>query len=520
MTATESGSSGQLAAEPPDAGDKPAPRKLVRLEDPVPLSESIIWRLHEEYFASAGIGAWATGAVPHVVTTGPILALSYARIVEGFVADCRDGCFGPVDPGQPLFVVELGAGSGRFGFQFLKALRPEAVEPFRVVYVLTDRVESNVRFWAENGKFDEFVAADRVDFARFSAGSDSSIHLERSGLDLDAGRIANPMVAIANYFFDVLPQDLFAVIGDELCEELVSAYGETGVKPEATRDYLRGVRIAMKRRPVGDHRYGNDRDRLLHESVSESGSAPASAGKGSGRRFLFPSGAIQAVRGLSELSSDRVLVIAGERLPRDPVPVGDERPNHLFNPASALSIGIHGGSISLPVDLGAVARAAGQKPAALLTPRYPPTSLLVSAILGGERGDARSTRAAFAAAVDDLLPGSMHQVLRCVLRRGGREIATLRDLLAILRLARFDPRIFDKCRGRLETLLVDAPSSLVDDAIESLHAVFELDYPLTESTDLAADIANLLEKVGRLGEARWFMDRSNSRPDDEGAGAL
>jgi hypothetical protein len=500
----------------------PTEQALVRLEEPVPLSQSVLWRLHDEYFASAGIDAWASGAVPHQVTTGPALALSYAKIVEGFVADCLAGRFGSIDTNAPLFVLELGAGSGRFGFQFLKALRPEAVAPFRLVYVLSDKVEANVRFWSENGKFDEFLTAGRVDFARFAAGADSSIHLDKAGLDLEPGRVVNPMVAIANYFFDVLPQDLFAIVGDHLYEDLVSAHGSE-VEAEATRDYLRAVRISLTRRRVGDHHYGDDRDRLLRQFtedlprdlVPDSANKSGSGKVASGRRFLFPSGAIQAITGLSRITSERMLVLAGERLPRDPVPVGDEGPDHLFNPASALWIGIHGGSISLPVNLAIVAGAPGQQPTALLKPRYPPTSLLVAAILVGERAQATSTRAAYVTAVDDLLPGAINQLLRITLRGAGQHVATLGDLLAILRLARFDPRTFEKCRSRLETLLANATNEMVDDTVETLRAVLEIDYPLTDSADLAGDIGDLLATAGRHDDARWFWDRSRPRGSEQ-----
>ena len=102
--------------------------ELLLFEGAKRLSESALWRVHDAYFEESGVGAWASGDVPHAVTTGPVLARSYARLIEGLVEDCRAGHFGATDPASPLDVVELGAGSGRLGFQLLAV----ALDPARL----------------------------------------------------------------------------------------------------------------------------------------------------------------------------------------------------------------------------------------------------------------------------------------------------------------------------------------------------------------------------------------------------
>lgn len=128
---------------------------------------------------------------------------------------------------------ELGAGSGKFGYLLAHALHEvlgpgggAAVPGFaspRVVVVLTDFAEANVDAWESMGGLRDLADAGRVDFATFDAGNDEELRLRRSGAVLRAGTVANPLVAVANYFFDTLPVDAFSVCGGELREVLVSA---------------------------------------------------------------------------------------------------------------------------------------------------------------------------------------------------------------------------------------------------------------------------------------------------------
>ncbi len=99
-------------------------------------SRSPLWALQERYFAESGIEAWRQGAVPHYITSNPTLANSYAEII--FAARRDQERLGPGK--EPVYVCELGAGSGRFAFHFLKRLtrlcEQSSVAPGAFRYVL------------------------------------------------------------------------------------------------------------------------------------------------------------------------------------------------------------------------------------------------------------------------------------------------------------------------------------------------------------------------------------------------
>jgi hypothetical protein len=185
------------------------------LQGPQPFAQSMLWDLQRRYFAERGVDAWRQGEVPHYVTSNPRMADSYAQIVLAFLRD-RQRLAGADEPAaEPLYICELGAGSGRFAFHFLTRLvrlceqAGVPVGAFR--YVLTDQAQANVRFWREHARFQAFFAAGLLDVAEFDISQSGDIALQMGKVSIGPGSLARPLVVVANYVFDSIPQDLFYV---------------------------------------------------------------------------------------------------------------------------------------------------------------------------------------------------------------------------------------------------------------------------------------------------------------------
>ena len=90
----------------------------------------------------------------------------------------------PLDPTEPLYIVELGAGSGKFSFYMLQALNEmQEVCDFplsKIVYVMTDFTESNFKFWKDHPGLAPFIESGQLDIAIFDAVNDTSITLHHS----------------------------------------------------------------------------------------------------------------------------------------------------------------------------------------------------------------------------------------------------------------------------------------------------------------------------------------------------
>ncbi|KPK35887.1 MAG: hypothetical protein AMJ65_17005, partial [Phycisphaerae bacterium SG8_4] len=236
------------------------PIRVSDLEYPQRLSRSILWELQRRFFAAEGIDAWRKGVVPCYITSNPFVAQAYSRVVGGFVRDClANGAL--IDHDQPMYIIELGAGSGRFAYHFLKEFLP-SVEScgrnhLRLKYIMTDFASRTIEFWDAHPSLEPLVARGHLAFARFDAGHDRAITLYGSEETLAPGTIRNPIVVLANYFFDSIPQDLFRIEGGELHEQLISVFAPDGEVDLDEPDALGRVQIAFDSRQISDGYYGD-----------------------------------------------------------------------------------------------------------------------------------------------------------------------------------------------------------------------------------------------------------------------
>ena len=90
---------------------------LAGMAGPTSLSQSVVWELQRDYYERRASEAFAE--VPHEVVDNPFVCAACARVVLGFLRDCARG---GLDPSEPLYVVELGAGAGRFAHGFVREL--------------------------------------------------------------------------------------------------------------------------------------------------------------------------------------------------------------------------------------------------------------------------------------------------------------------------------------------------------------------------------------------------------------
>lgn len=470
-----------------------------------PLSKSVIWEVARDFFERLGVDAFAQGSVPFMLTSGPILARRYAQVIEGFVADCLAGRQGPIDPDQPLYIVEIGAGTGRLAFMIMRHLAEAAIAPMRVVYVLTDMAAANVEFWGQRKELQQFVDQGRMDFGVYEAGSDSPIHLEHAGIDLVPGSVANPMMGISNYLFCAMPQDLYSVLGDELREEHVAILTHDPDLDTSTPDFFRKIMFATAHAPVKPDRYDGGRlDRVLR--------AAGASYAGGKERFAFGPLIIRALDSLLELSSNRICILIGERAMQSFAEVDDDEPGAAttaYSPGALLAMGIHGSSVSVPVDAEVIRIAAEDAGAEFLVQTAESPQILVSAILAGDAGGPGSAartnfeRAFDETAVDDLVVTVKAATMAV-------NIGVVDSIFAAIRTSSYDPYTLVRLYPALEALLPEA-TDVQKNELERIGArVYELSYPLEEVSDLAFGIGSLLGIAGRFEAALEFYAKSRS----------
>ncbi|HEX3476096.1 MAG TPA: SAM-dependent methyltransferase [Kofleriaceae bacterium] len=459
------------------------------LETACRLSRSVLWRLQRRFFERRGMAAWSEGIVPHHVTCNAYLARAYARVVLGFVADWRDR----LDPSQPLHIIELGAGSGRLAFHLLRQLAPMLEGPAggaRVRYVMTDLAEANLAAWRAHPQLAPWLAAGLLDLARFDAEHGRAITLERSGETLAPGRVANPVIAIANYVFDGLPVDAFTVVDGRLHEwrvRLCSTYPAELDDPEL----LDHVRLTCELCPVEPSGYHGDPalDRVLDEHRAE---LPGAA-------FMFPSASLACLSRLSELAGGRLLVLSTDKGAID---------QHDLREQAAPQLTSHG-SFSLSVNYHAIAQWVRQQGGQALLPLDRPRTIATCAfVLGPPPGGAAWTRAAYTEAIELQRPDDLFAIEQGL--EPAHAALTLDQWVGYLRFTGNDPKLVIDALPHLGALVgaSESPPGVRVALLRVLSLAWDHHFHIGEPFDLGLALGELAVALGAWAEALGFLTGS------------
>lgn len=263
---------------------------------PTRLSDSPLWGRLRCFYEQRGPQAWNVDGVPNHVTINPGMAMRYAHVALRYAQDCRR--LGLTTEGRPFPVVELGAGSGGFGYRLALALgslqRDLDLGSLGLAQVISDLADANLESWRRQPGLGRLLAAGEVEAARFDV-------LAGTGVGPIGRAPVNPPVFLANYLFDSLPMDLFRVSGGALQEGLLSLDGLPD--GEAPAD-LQAVGMSWTYRPARRDYYGDaDIDAVLADCVIASDED---------YWVLFPVGAMYALRNLRALVEEPMLLIAAD----------------------------------------------------------------------------------------------------------------------------------------------------------------------------------------------------------------
>lgn len=456
-------------------------------------SEAPIWELQLAYYEQQGTRAWSQ--VPQYITNNPKMATAYAEMIFGFLQDLA--AKGEVS--EPVTLLELGAGSGRLAYHILKCLcelKEEAgleLPPFR--YVLTDFSWNHIKDWQSHPSLQAWVQEGLLDFARFDAVKDTELHLVVSETTIRPGDLKQPLLVIANYFFDGIPQELIYVGDGSIYEcdvvlEFPEHYGE--LPPS---EALQSITMTYEYRheplyEAEDYPY-QELISLYRQELEDS-------------HILLPVAGLRCMERLGRLSVSGFLLITSDK--------GDHRlDNWRFAEPPQL---IHHGSFSLTANYHALWYEFEQRGAFSLFPAQHYRNINVGCIFMLENAKSYAqTRLAYRRFIERFGPDEFFSLKEWVDRN--TETMELQQLIAFWRLGGYDAEFFIQNAKRITGLLPEASDEDLLDIQAGIRIMWSSYFELKLGYDLALDAGLVLFEMNLYEDAKYFLDIS-VEADEEG----
>jgi len=458
-------------------------------------SEAPIWDLQRAYYEQKGMKAWNNDQVPQYITSNPMIAAAYAEMIFGFLQDQAN----KRTNSEPVMIVELGAGAGRLAYHVLielSKLRDYAgvtLPPFR--YIMTDLAMNNVLAWKEHPALQSFIAEGVLDFARFDAVNDTALNLVVSDITIREGDLEQPVIIVANYFFDGIPQELLYVGDGQIYEaDVIVEYPDhmDSLKTSEVLDQL-SLRYEHRRAPEYEQEAYPYRDviAIYQEQLEDS-------------HILFPVAGLTCLERLNQLSQEGFLLITADK--------GDHLiDNWKFSEPPKL---ILHGSFSLTANYHAIQHVFEQKGAMALFPPHHYKNLNVGCIIHIDTPmDYFNTRIAYRRCVERFGPDEFFSIKEWVDRN--LDSMGLQQILSFWRLGGYDAEFFIQSTKQISSLLPEANDEELEDILRGIELMWSSYYVMEQRYDLALDAGLILFEMDMYEESKRFLEISIHSNEDE-----
>ncbi|MBI1298416.1 hypothetical protein GC175_26065 [bacterium] len=452
------------------------------------LSQSYLWQILRNYYNEKALDAWTDSKIPFHITSNPFIAHAYAQVVCGYLKDLADN---GEAPSQPLPIIDLGAGSGAFAFHFLnqfEQLRKHDVGPaLPFVYVMTDFAPATVDSWQRHPQLTPFVDAGILDFACFDPLTDTSLTLRHSGRTLSSAQPTS-LVAIANYFFDSMPQDLFGLENGLIFEIGVTVLSRGHQDSDAPMPALTSLDFDYVYQPIHTPYYEDvEFERVLHRYADAL----------DGEVVRFPVGPMACCHTLRALSGNDLLLIAGDRGFVHAEELSKEQVELLFN--------VHDGAFSMPVNLHAIGEyLCGERGSVLRPPRFH-RSLCISAFVTQPKAQRQMTHNAFRNHITQFGPDDISTL---TYRLTQEQILSIECFVSLLHLTHHDPLVLKRCLPLVREQLTKMTKAELDVFVAEIAQVWANYYNQKDRYNLPFELGVLMQHLGRNREAVHYYRAS------------
>ncbi len=464
----------------------------MNIQNKARLSESKLWKYQKTFYEREGIDAWAN-KIPHFSTCNVFMAHAYANILFRFMQEEKK-----LDKSkEPFYILELGSGTGMFGFYLLKELcalqEKLGLGHLTFVYLMTDFAEKNIAFWEQHSCFSEFTTNGSLGFGRYEIGVDDSIEItipnQKGTLKIDKENpIVRPLIVLANYLFDSLPCDIFKIQNGQLQEGLT----RREIKPNTNEM----INIAEYMDDAGfDFDYVNT-DSEYYDLPECNKVLTNYVGEYEEAHFLFPIGAIDCLNKLKSISNEKLFVIVTDKAFSDAKDLINQKPN----------IVLHNSAFSLTVNFHAIGEYAKLHEGDVFHQNFLGSINTSVFTFGFNLSEYTETANALNYYIDNVGPSNLFN-LYTSLERLSYSLSP-EELISVLNLLCWDPTVVSTCIEQFIAGAGQLPNHVLNALKVGLYRSAAYYFNISGTDILFFNVGRFFQTIGEYDVALEFYDKS------------
>ena len=439
------------------------------LEKNQKFSESKLWEYQRHYFHKQGIKAWAS-QVPFYITSNPFIANSYAQVVVAYLQDLLNT--NKLNTEQPVYLFELGTGSGRFSYYCLKRIielqKQLQIDHIKICYVMTDFTENNVKYWAEHECLKPFIETGQLDFAIFNLESDKEITLINQNITMAAGSLKNPAIAFGNYIFDTITDDAFYFENGN-CFELLT-------RLETTQDNIKNQQPVSLEKITTSFTTEKTKpnkcydDQALNDVISDYCQSIERSS------VIFPTGAFKTLNTLASWANNNLLLISTDKgYSHTDELQGLNNPKVIFHGSFSMMVNFHAMGEYMIKTGGDYFHQSIRK------------GIKTSVFLYGDSFEnLPQTSNAMLSYVEGMGPGdffNMHEQMK-----KNKDSCDLKNIVSHLRLSHWDPHVFHLFADVITKLVPKADFTTISGLLAGVPQLLKNIYMMPQAVNVYFDI--------------------------------
>lgn len=455
-------------------------------ETNVRFSKSKIWEMQRNYFDEKGVKAWSN-QVPFYITSNPVIANKYVDMTLNFIQECDTKNL--LNSNEPLYIVELGTGPGKFSFYILIEIfekqKRMGLEHIKICYVMTDFTQENMKYWQNHAALKPYIEAGKLDFAIFNLENSKSIPLYYAKKEIIEEESGNPLIVYANYIFDTVTHDAFAVANHALMESTVNILTSARNPKKVTLD---NIEVNFKDIPIKKHPYYKNTDieevlKFYKNNLDNT-------------HFLIPISSLKCIEVLLKISKNKLFLIVTDK---SHVQLNEYKNCYSHN------VTFHS-SISLKVNLHAVGEFFRLKKGFAYqqdTHKGIKTSVFAS---GFQMDTFEKTKKSIEKNIHDFSPAdyfTFHSFMRKQI-----EHTTFESVVSHIKLSQYCPHVLSIFTDKIKEELKNQDENILLMFAGILEKVAKNFYYLPDNRDSLKDIADILKLMQFYERALLYYEES------------